>query len=993
VAVRAYAPRERERHEARHLDPPGLILILDTETRVDYAQALLFGSYQVRTASGRLRQEGLIHGEADPVELDLLERYVADHDAANGGHLRLHSRRSFLREVFWPIAYKGRARVVGFNLPFDLSRLAYDWRRAHNGGFTLLMYESVDETGKVWPDRYRPAIRIKALDAKRNFISFMAPAQLDADQKERGHVYPGRFLDLRTLAYTFTDRSLSLDGAAAEFGLEVRKAETAEHGVLTQDYVDYNRQDVEVTWQLHQALVREWDRHPIALAPEQGYSPAAVSKAYLTAIGVTPPSERSDVSLERFGQAMTAYYGGRTECRIRGVPLPVRYVDYSSMYPTVFALQHLWDWVVAEQLTDEDATDNARELLATLDRSALHDPAIWPRLAGVFCRVRPSGDLLPVRARYGADAGQRRRDVGAKATGSLAWTIGLNRLEADTELWFSLADLLVAKLLGRTTTAILEAFRIAPVGQLAGLRPLKLRGTIAVDPIRADLFRLAIEERARVKADPCLSPAERSRTEQFLKTFANGGAYGIFAEVRQRDPVPGGRWVTVHGLGPVRARVSTPEEPGAFCFPPLAATITGAARLLLGLLQADVEARGGAYVACDTDSLLIVSSEAGGLLPCPGGPERLPDGTPAVRALPWAEVDGIVAGLETLNPYASGTVPALVKVEDDNFALGDRSRPVELWAIANSSKRYALHERTPAGVVLRKASEHGLGLYRSPIPKRLSGQPAWTSRWPEWVDVVWRRIVDATEGRPAGAPPTWFQVPAVSQLPVSSPVVLAPFAVLNRGQPFERQVKPFGFLLLGHLDPLAALPNGLTSEQVTAMAPYTSNPDDLLDLAWRNRRDGAPLAVTTRPDGQRGAVRLQTIGDVVAAYRLHPETKSGDPRGGLGRRGSIGVLPRLTVRAVGPPVHIGKESNRLEEVQDGLVSDPDEVYVEYRDERREWEAARPALRRLREDRGWQHLAGQSGLSERAVRYALNSRTLPHRVARRRLLGLVGGDAG
>jgi hypothetical protein len=164
-----------------------------------------------------------------------------------------------------------------------------------------------------------------------------------------------------------------------------------------------------------------------------------------------------------------------------------------------------------------------------------------------------------------------------------------------------------------------------------------------------------------------------------------------------------------------------------------------------------------------------------------------------------------------------------------------------------------------------------------------------------------------------------------------------------------------------------------------------------LSLPWRNRRDGQPRAVTTRPGGERGKVRLQTIGDVVAAYRLHPETKSGDPRGGLGRRGSVGALPRLTVRVVGLPVHIGKESNRLEEVQDGLVSDPDEVYLEYHDERREWEAALPALQALREERGWRHLAEASGLSERALRYALNGGMVPHREARARLVRLTGQD--
>lgn len=63
------------------------------------------------------------------------------------------------------------------------------------------------------------------------------------------------------------------------------------------------------------------------------------------------------------------------------------------------------------------------------------------------------------------------------------------------------------------------------------------------------------------------------------------------------------------------------------------------------------------------------------------------------------------------------------------------------------------------------------------------------------------------------------------------------------------------------------------------------------------------------------------------------------------------MLPRLTVRAVGLPVHIGKESNRLEEAQNGLITDADEVYVEYRDQRREWELVLPALQELRDARG------------------------------------------
>jgi hypothetical protein len=983
LAIRAYVPRTRPVDTAEVPVDPELILVLDFETRTDTpAQPLLAGSYRVYEAGGKLRQEGLVYGDdITAAEREILERYVAEHPADNGGHLRLWSRAEFARRVLWPIAYEARALVCGFNLPFDLSRLAVGWHRNRRGGFSLRIWESLDNEGRAWAHKWRPELSIKALDSKRNFSGFTTPRHLDPENRLLGGgAFRGRFLDLRTFAYALTDRSFSLRAAAVAFGLEVTKDEVEEHGVLTPEYIDYNRQDVRVTWALYRELMTEWRRHPIPLAPEQAYSPAAVSKSYLRLAGVTPPIERSDVSAERLGYAMTAYYGGRTECRIRHVPLPIRYADFSSMYVTVFALARLWDWVTAERLTAVDATDEARRLLADVDRARLHDPAIWPALAGMFCRIRPTGELLPVRGRYGADVDLPGADV-SPGSGSPAGTIGLNELEGANDLWFALADLVDARLLGHTTPTILDAFRVIPIGQLAALSPLRLRGSIAVDPARDDLFRLAIEERARIRRDGRRSVADRERLAQFLKTFSLGGAYGVFAEYRQLDPVPGGREVTAHGLWPITARVTTPEEPGAFCYPPLAGTITALARLLLGLLQADIEAAGGTYLACDTDSLLVVASEEGGLVPSPGGPERMPDGTAAVRALSWATVEAVLDAINALNPYVAGTVTSLVKLEDENFAPGDRSTPGELYGLASSSKRYVAYNRIRDGVVVRKPSEHGLGLYRPPVPPR----PDWNANWREWVEIVWRRIIDEAEGRDPGPEPEWFDLPAVSQLPVSSPGVLEPFRALNDGRPYAQQIKPFGFLLLGHVDPLAALPAGLERGDVVPVAPFTNRPEELLGQPWHNRRDGRPIAVTTRPGGERGKVRLTTYRDVVAAYRRHPETKSGDPARGLGHGASVGLLPRLLVRATGLPLHIGKESNRLDEVEDGVIADPDDVYVEYRDERREWEIVVPMLRRLRDEHGWQFLAHTSGLSERELRYVLNGRKVPHRVARGALL--------
>jgi hypothetical protein len=61
--------------------------------------------------------------------------------------------------------------------------------------------------------------------------------------------------------------------------------------------------------------------------------------------------------------------------------------------------------------------------------------------------------------------------------------------------------------------------------------------------------------------------------------------------------------------------------------------------------------RAGSSVFCDTDSLFIVATEAGGLVPCPRGLHRLPAGRDAVRALSRAQIREITEQTGRLNPY------------------------------------------------------------------------------------------------------------------------------------------------------------------------------------------------------------------------------------------------------------------------------------------------------------------------------------------------------
>src|SRR3989337_1731751 len=98
---------------------------------------------------------------------------------------------------------------------------------------------------------------------------------------------------------------------------------------------------------------------PLSLDPGQAYSPASIGRAYLRAMGIRPILERqSDFPKPILGHAMVAYYGGWPEVRIRRVPVPVVYVDFLSMYPTVCTLMGLWRLLTSERIDVEDATDD-----------------------------------------------------------------------------------------------------------------------------------------------------------------------------------------------------------------------------------------------------------------------------------------------------------------------------------------------------------------------------------------------------------------------------------------------------------------------------------------------------------------------------------------------------------------------------------------------------------------------------------------------------------
>lgn len=697
-------------------------------------------------------------------------------------------------------------------------------------------------------------------------------------------------------------------------------------------------------------------------------SPASIAKAYYRAMGITPRLKaQPDFPPEILGYAMSAYYGGRNECTIRRTPVPIVYTDVLGMYPTVNANLGLWRFHVAERIETQDCTADVQSFLESVTPEMLLNPATWRRLH-FFGRIVPSGDVVPVRAQYSANGG--------------TFNIGVNPFHDEAPHWYAGPDLIASVLLTGKIPTVQQAFRLVPVGVQSSLRPVNLRGSVTIDPASDDFFKTVIEERKRVP--------KTDRLNKFLKVVANSGSYGVFVESNPEELASGKSVpVTVYGpdATPFPSQATRPETPGTFSFPPVASLITAGARLILALIERMVTDAGGSHAFCDTDSFAIVATEQGGLVPCPGGPLRMPDGRAAIKTLSWAKVDSIVAELTPLNPYNRDVVPgSLLEIEDVNFDPESGARR-QVWCLSIAAKRYALFTMDDCGIptILPGTTRHGLGYLIDPRDQDTDDS---VKALGPWEHALWETIVRERLGLPY-EPPQWNNRPAVMRHTVSSPWHLRAFDRVNRGKSYTDQIKPFNFMLAvpneAHGRPDGVAPNA-PFHLVTA---YESNPQRWPLRNWTDLYSGNRyLITTTLPGGGQGIAGVKSLGTIAGAYPYHPESKRYGPDGKACRKRTDGVLSRRPVYAAGM-VCIGKEAHRLEERD--LVAGLDEVQSVFTDPRREpWTThVLPRLRTLAaEPGGIGNLQEVTGLTSRALRDVLAGRSRPRTAARLALAELM-----
>jgi hypothetical protein len=530
IAVRAFVRKADQalqettkinRHK-KTVEPSDWVLVLDTETTTDAAQQMRFGTYQVRK-NGEPHESGLFYA---PDALAKKEYKQLQSYAKKRG-LKFMSVEEFVDSVFYVVGYHYRGTIVGFNLPFDISRLAIGHCTARSNRFNKIMAGGF--SFQLSDNPYLPRVQIKHISSRDAFIQFTAPPKqrTSKSHRKKGHKQPvrrGFFIDCKTLAAALTSQSHSLASLAKAIGVDAQKLVTEEHGrTITDEYITYAMQDVESTWQCIEQLTSIYKTHGLTLTNTHNiHSEASLGKAYLREMGVQPwRTLQPDFPDKTLGHIMSAYYGGRSEVHIRRAVTQVLYTDFLSMYPTVCTLMGLWRFVTAKGMTWHDSTEDTRQFLNALELFQLQSPATWQQLCTIV-QVIPNEDIFPVRAKYNGDA---------------QYTIGANYLTSDIPMWFTLADCIASILLTGKVPAIIQAITFEPGEIQEGLKPVRVAGDddYYVDPAQGDFFKRVIDLRSQVKAAMKGADTQTKATLGYqqlaLKILANATSYGIFVEL------------------------------------------------------------------------------------------------------------------------------------------------------------------------------------------------------------------------------------------------------------------------------------------------------------------------------------------------------------------------------------------------------------------------------------------------------------------------------
>jgi hypothetical protein len=248
---------------------------------------------------------------------------------------------------------------------------------------------------------------------------------------------------------------------------------------------------------------------------------------------------------------------------------------------------------------------------------------------------------------------------------------------------------------------------------------------------------------------------------------------------------------------------------------------------------------------------------------------------------------------DSLNPY--GFDKPILEIEDGME---------DIWFYGISSKRYCLFRVVGNKIVIPEGKKlfyklHGLGHITNLFSREQKDGDKWHKRL--WEDIL------KVHFHPEELPDVlekYENYAVISKLAVSTGTILKRFNKVNEGKPFDKQIKPFNFMLVGN-----GTKTNDNGEKVKPIAPFNKNSQIAVEKEFIDYNKGEIL---------QGREYWKPLSDVFLEYINHPEAKF---------EGDVGVLKRRHLKPRGC-VYIGKEANKVEMQE--LESNRVEKYIDFK---------------------------------------------------------------
>ncbi len=733
------------------------ILVFDTETTTDKYQNLKLGYFKI-FHKGLLQHHGLFYDNLTEKEYRILLKYSQDLK------IPLYTKDKFI-ELFYQETYFLKTLCVGFNLPFDLSRLCINFgcaRYSQKGGFSFQLSD----------DKFLPRIRIKQLNGDNYNINFSR-----SKYNKGNDSFNGYFLEVQRLASIFTDKKrISLKQACEIFNTKTQKLETNEHGKVTKNYIKYLIHDVQATYELYLKIKEEFEKYQIEMPLTKIYSSASMGKQALRQLGINPfTKQNQDFPSELMGNIMSAYFGGRTECKIRKTPIKVSTLDFTSMYPTMTILMGLWECIIADKIDYIEDTENVQALLNKITCKDLTKKELWKSL-NVLVELQPNEDILPIRSNY-----NEYSDI---------YNVGLNYLKYKENLFYALPDVIASKILSERTPKIKKAIRFIPLGKQKTLKQSKIL-EFTIDSTKENFIMKLVEERQRIKKYSESLVKENSKKsyllslQKALKILVNSTTYGIFVEMNSDKRIGKQEIFSNTNFNCSDKRI---EKLGDYFNPIIAVMLTSGSRLLLAMAEKFLISKGYNHAYMDTDSIYTDPKIA----------------------------DELSKYFDSLNPYSFKE--SLLKIEKINKLL---------YAI--SSKRYCLYTLKNGNPIISSYSDeneyklHGLGHLLNPF----------STKNESWHKEIWEDILKLHYGiiTEQDIYEKYLKFCAISKLTISTPTIMKKFEILNKNKSINKKIKPFNFVLIG-------IGNKKKRDVIKPIAPFTKDNQKIIFESFIDYKTG-----------------------------------------------------------------------------------------------------------------------------------------------------------